>query len=527
MNDFFARLSAEKKALDHTKQRCAERDVQSRELLSAVGDFAERQRRAQDDVRVLLERRSESGRVLEEKMTRMFNEKREIDEQIGREIEEVFEESVRGAQEMESLLRSYDVAVPPPDDSENLSPVQTASLADEHARLASISSVSSPLSSFSGLSNPFTNSLASPTLQSFESVDKNFVNLTPLDTPKLPSSSISPSPPPDIPETKPEPREWDFFDYEEGVVWGREGIPQIKPPSSFTEYAQSEVGSPANPLPLEPVDDGVTILIPEWTLRTGNSIREIKARGVRVLKDGNVELSVKMIDSRTKLSALEELTQILTNYHRGTTHQLTEQEQRYVSSGRRLGSFVSVKSSYGSAWHRGQILRIVHGTNAAEILFIDSGFHEIVDLVNIRPLPTLFRFLPQQARMARLSFVKFHVHHAEALEALQNACTGRTLVAKLDHVHHFHYCNYSDVLLSVMHLRLMDPGVNSNDIPMSINGQLLREGLVTIDSELCRSSKAYHSALHELANAAMRARSEGMGMYRRQKAVEGDSVSQC
>ncbi|TFY80254.1 hypothetical protein EWM64_g3761 [Hericium alpestre] len=222
ISDLFSRLAVEKASLDSALQRCAERDVQDHELLSAVSDFAERQRRVEDDVRGLLDRQSESDEVLEEGMMRLFKEKREKDQGYRREIEGLFEESVRGAQEIEQLLRRFDIAVLPADGSSN--------------------------TGLANISNPFTNSLASPTLQSFESVDKESVSLTPLDTPKRPSSSLSSSPPPDIPETKPEPQEWDFFDYEEGVVWGSEGKPPIKPPASFAEFCESKVAIPADPL---------------------------------------------------------------------------------------------------------------------------------------------------------------------------------------------------------------------------------------------------------------------------------------
>ncbi|TFY80246.1 hypothetical protein EWM64_g3766 [Hericium alpestre] len=515
IDDLFARLSAERAALDNAMQRCAKREVQDRELLSAVGEFAERQQRVEDDMRALLDRQRESDEVMEESITRMFREKREKDEGIRMEIEGLFGASVHGAQE---ILRRFDITTTSADEFVNLATVRSTSVS-KRPRLVSISSVSSPSSSLSGLSNPFANSLASPTLQSAESLDNEFVSLTPLNTPKWPSSSISPNPP-DITETKLEPREWDFLDYEQGVAWGSGGKPRVKPPTSFTEFnCDFEEATPTNRLPLEPVDNTVIIPITEWHAGTADSTRNIKVNGVRVLKSGILELSVKVLDDQTALEpgALEELTYSLTKYHRGTQHKLAGKFRQWA--------FVSVQSSHGTAWHRGLILEIIG--RDAEVLFIDSGFHESVRVDNLRPLPTLFRFLPQQARKARLSFVKLpdaqSQHHAEALEVLQETCMGRMLAAKLDYGgDNRMYCMNSvmvPVPPSLMHLRLMEPGVDSDDIPMSVNGQLLREGLATIDSELGGSIRTYQSTPRLLAKAAMKARNEGLGMYRREEAL--------
>ncbi|TFY80242.1 hypothetical protein EWM64_g3765, partial [Hericium alpestre] len=458
MHNLFMRLIADRSALDLTTKRYAERDAQSRELLSAMGDFTERQRRAHDDVRGLLEKRSKSDRVLEENVARMFKEKRETDERIGREIEEVFEESVRGAQEIERLLRRFDIAMPPADGFENPGSVHPGS--DERPRLTSISPVSSPFTSFSDASDPFTNSLVSPTLSSSEPVNNKFVNLTSLDTPKQLSSLPSPSLLPDVPETKAEPQEWGFVEYAE-KDWESESA-KIKPPASLAEYDQSEMATPVK-LQLEPVDIKVQVPIPEWAVGTA---RDIKVNGVRVWKGGFVHLSVVILDSRTELGALKELTQQLTKYHRATIHKL---------EGVSLGDFVSIQSSYSSAWHRGKIRKTFDRDGVAEVFFIDWGHHENIHKTKIRPLPTLFRFLPQHAQMACLSFVHFpdsqNPHHAEALKALKKACAGRKLTAKLE-----------DNSTSVLKLSLADPGVDLNDILASINGRLVRAGLARIKS---------------------------------------------
>ncbi|TFY76389.1 hypothetical protein EWM64_g7624 [Hericium alpestre] len=497
MQDLFARLSVEKATLENAIQRCAEREVQDRELLSAVGEFAERQRKVEDDVRALLERQDESDKMLEESMILMLRQKRDKDQGIRREIEELFGASVQGAQE---ILRRFDIA---------LEPVQDALEKDSHP--VPVSRVSSPFSSFSDVST--SNSLdffAFPGSQNSESVDKESASLTPLHTPKQPSSSLPPSPLPDVPETKPEPQEWDFVDYEDGVVLGN-GAPKRKPPALFTESYESELSIPANLMPQEPVDDTVIIPITEWDVAT--STRDIKVNGVRVLKNGILELWVTLLDGKTEPGALEELTHGLINYHRGTDHKLAGNFRQW--------DFVSAQSSHGTSWHRGQILEIIG--RDAKVLFIDSGFHETISVKNLRPLPTLFRFLPRQARKARLSFIKLpdaqSQHYVEALEALQKACVGRTLAAKLDNEgSHNRSCvrgMYFVTELPLMELRLMDPAVDSDDILMSINGQLLREGLATFDNKLCRSTETYHSVPCLLAKAAVRARNEELGMYRR------------
>ncbi|TFY73463.1 hypothetical protein EWM64_g10549, partial [Hericium alpestre] len=422
----------------------------------------------EDDVRALLERQDESDKMLEESMILMLRQKRDKDQGTRREIEELFGASVQGAQE---ILRRFDIAAP-------------LAQADKPVDLE----------------------------QNSESVDKESVSLTSLHIPKQASSSLPPSPLPEVPEAETEPQEWDFVDYEDGVVLGS-GMPKRKPPALFTESYEPEVSTPANSMPREPVDNKVVIPIAEWTVGAGSNAQEIKVNGARFLKDGVLELSVKFLDGQMEPGALQELTHGLTKYHHGTMHKLASNPCQW--------DFVSVKSSHGTAWHRGRILR-VFGRDA-EVLFIDSGFQEIVSVQNIRPLPTLFRFLPQQARMARLSFVEFpdaqSQHRAAALEALQKACVGRTLAAKLDYERQRckAYMNGTTIVteLPPLHLRLMDRAVDSDDILMSINGQLLRKGLVTVDSELCRSIETYQSIPCLLAKAIVTARKEGSGMYRR------------
>ncbi|TFY75501.1 hypothetical protein EWM64_g8511 [Hericium alpestre] len=441
----FARLAADTAAPGHPTCRSAERDVQSHELLSAMNEFAERRQIMEDKVQALLERQSENDKALEERMIQISKEKKEMDEEIRREIKQLFREGAHGVQD---ILRRFGIVVPQANRPVNFEQIQHT--IEEHSQPVPISRVSSPFSSFSDVSTSnFDDSFAFP---SSELVEPEFVNLTPVDTPKLPSSSLLPSPPPNIPETKPEPQEWDlFFDYEEGVVWGSEGKPSIKPPTSFAEFCESDVATPADPSPCESVDDNVTISIPEWAL---NSIREIKVNGVSVLKSGRLELSVTEFDDRT-------------------------------------------------------------------VRFIDSGFYETVNLGNIRPLPTLFRHLPQQALNACLSFVDLigppTQHYNEALEALQKACAGRKFVAKLDSYGQ-RRANVDDQW-SGPHLRLVNPGDNPENLSASIGVQLLRGGFACIDSQGYWYSKADWTTKHLLAMADMSARNKGVGVYRREEAA--------
>ncbi|TFY75500.1 hypothetical protein EWM64_g8510 [Hericium alpestre] len=420
ISDLFSRLAVEKASLDSALQRCAERDVQDHELLSAVSDFAERQRRVEDDVRGLLDRQSESDEVLEEGMMRLFKEKTEKNQRCRREIEGLFEESVRGAQEIEQLLRRFDIAVLPAD----------------------------------GSANP------------------GLIFLTP-------------SSPPDIPEVKPKPQEWDFFTYDQDVSWGSGGAPQIKPPSPFIDFCESEVTTFSDPLRFESVHRNVGIPIPTWT---EDRIREIKVNGIRIPKYEGAELSVRIVDSSTEPGALEELTQNLTKYHRETIHKLAD---NYPSG------FVAIQSSHGKAWHRGKILQ-VHVSNhgcTAEVRFIDFGFHET------------------QALQARLSFVELvgppTQHYTEALEALQKACAGRTLMAKLD---------YNDS--GTLHMRLLNPGCNPDNISASINVQLLQGGLAVLsDSPRYPYTYADRAISRLLATIVISARNQGVGIYRRKEAA--------
>ncbi|KAH9929310.1 transcription factor [Amylocystis lapponica] len=166
------------------------------------------------------------------------------------------------------------------------------------------------------------------------------------------------------------------------------------------------------------------------------------------------------------------------------------------------GDLVSAKFSDGS-WYRAKVRRASPLKKEAEVTFIDYGNQDTVSFANIRPLDAKFRSLPGQAHDARLSFIKLvdpsSEYHPEAVDRFRTLCEGRKLIANVDHREG-----------SLLHLRLMDtdPSV-SHDPSASINADLLRDGLATIDRKNCRYIAAYptvHKTLREATNAAKKER---------------------
>ncbi|KAK2463207.1 hypothetical protein APHAL10511_004862 [Amanita phalloides] len=173
----------------------------------------------------------------------------------------------------------------------------------------------------------------------------------------------------------------------------------------------------------------------------------------------------------------------------------------------RQGELVSAKFSDG-AWYRAKIRRASPTKKEAEVTFIDYGNQDTVSFSNIRPLDPKFRALQGQAQDARLSFVKLpdldSDYGKEAVDRFRALCEGRKLVANIDHREG-----------PLLHLRLIDPSdpAAQTDSNASINADLVREGLASIDRKGCKYSKAYPQVSQKLRESVQIAKRDRAGMF--------------
>ena len=189
----------------------------------------------------------------------------------------------------------------------------------------------------------------------------------------------------------------------------------------------------------------------------------------------------------------------------------------------KAGELVSARFSADGGWYRAKIRRTSPLKKEAEVTFIDFGNQDTVLFKDIRPLDAKFRSLPGQAHEARLrynsskfcfnylcsffnlSFVKLpepsSEYYQEAIERFRELCEGRRLIANID---------YREGPL--MHLRLMDPSDSANELA-SINADLLREGLASIDRKGCKYLNAYPVIMKRLQSAVAGAKRERLGMF--------------
>ncbi|KAH8828077.1 hypothetical protein DL96DRAFT_1601611 [Flagelloscypha sp. PMI_526] len=171
------------------------------------------------------------------------------------------------------------------------------------------------------------------------------------------------------------------------------------------------------------------------------------------------------------------------------------------------GDLVSAKFSDG-AWYRAKIRRASPVKKEAEVTFIDYGNQSTVSFSNIRPLDPKFRSLPGQAHDARLSFIKLpsedSEYYLEALERFKDLCQGRKLIANTDSKDG-----------GLLHLRLMDPSSQetAGDPLASINADLLREGLASLDRKGIRYAGAYPAVMKKLRESIDAAKRDRLGMY--------------
>ncbi|KZT24206.1 transcription factor [Neolentinus lepideus HHB14362 ss-1] len=170
----------------------------------------------------------------------------------------------------------------------------------------------------------------------------------------------------------------------------------------------------------------------------------------------------------------------------------------------RSGELISAKFSDGS-WYRAKVRRSSPVKKEVEVTFIDYGNHDTVAFSNIRPLDPKFKALPGQAHDARLSFVKLvnpdSEYYPEAVDRFRQLCEGRKLVANVDHREG-----------PLLHLRLMDPTTNTEHLA-SINADLLRDGLASIDRKGCHYLSSYPIIEKKLRESINLAKRERLGMF--------------
>ncbi|KAI0000404.1 transcription factor [Russula vinacea] len=173
----------------------------------------------------------------------------------------------------------------------------------------------------------------------------------------------------------------------------------------------------------------------------------------------------------------------------------------------KAGDLVSAKFSDG-AWYRAKIRRVSPVKREAEVTFIDYGNQDTIGFADIRPLDRKFQTLPGQAHDARLSFVKLvgedSEYRQDAISRFHQLCDGRKLVANIDHKEG-----------STLHLRLIDPAdpVTADDPLASINVDLVRDGLASVDRKGCKYLASYPQVQKKLQEAVAGAKRDRCGMF--------------
>ena len=106
------------------------------------------------------------------------------------------------------------------------------------------------------------------------------------------------------------------------------------------------------------------------------------------------------------------------------------------------------------------------------------------------------------------SFVKLVGEESEyredAVNRFRQSCDGRKLVANVDHKEG-----------STLHLRLIDPAdpVTADDPLASINVDLVREGLASVDRKGCKYLASYPQVQKRLQEAVAGAKRDRCGMF--------------
>lgn len=95
-------------------------------------------------------------------------------------------------------------------------------------------------------------------------------------------------------------------------------------------------------------------------------------------------------------------------------------------------------------------------------------------------------------------------YHQEAVDRFRSLCEGRKLIANVDHREG-----------PLLHLRLIDPQDPSaaSDSLASLNAELLRDGLASIDHKGCKYFTAYPAVVRKLRDAIAGAKKDRLGMF--------------
>ncbi|KAI0268661.1 transcription factor [Gloeopeniophorella convolvens] len=233
-----------------------------------------------------------------------------------------------------------------------------------------------------------------------------------------------------------------------------------------------------------------------------NSARKAEYIDVIVsdVRDKNgFSFSVQILNTEGRIASLAQLMRDFSNHHK-----VTASPPGFVP---KAGDLVSAKFSDG-AWYRAKIRRASPVKREAEVTFIDYGNQDTIGFANIRPLDPKFRALPGQAHDARLSFVKLvgeeSEYRQEAVDRFRQLCEGRKLVANVDQKEG-----------STLHLRLIDPAdpATAEDPLASINADLVREGLASVDRKGCKYLGAYPQVIKKLQDAVVGAKRDRLGMF--------------
>ncbi|KAH9040966.1 transcription factor [Lactarius pseudohatsudake] len=158
------------------------------------------------------------------------------------------------------------------------------------------------------------------------------------------------------------------------------------------------------------------------------------------------------------------------------------------------------------------IISDVRAKSGFSFSFSDGAWYRAkihtIGFTNIRPLDPKFRTLPGQAHDARLSFVKLvgedSEYRPEAVDRFRQLCDGRKLVANVDHKEG-----------PTLHLRLIDPAdpATAEDPLASINVDLVREGLASVDRKGCKYISSYPHVVKKFQEAVSGAKRDRYGMF--------------
>jgi staphylococcal nuclease domain-containing protein 1 len=95
-------------------------------------------------------------------------------------------------------------------------------------------------------------------------------------------------------------------------------------------------------------------------------------------------------------------------------------------------------------------------------------------------------------------------YRQDAIDRFRHLCDGRKLVANIDYEEN-----------STLHLRLIDPTdpVTADDPLASINVDLVRDGLASVDRKGCKYLASYPQVLERLQQAVAVAKRDRCGMF--------------